>query len=44
MAKQGMARPNRTHTKSHSEVRPVPEAQGAVKSGKKKAGPPPARP
>ncbi|MBQ8831837.1 MAG: hypothetical protein IJ017_09585 [Oscillospiraceae bacterium] len=39
MAKKGMARPNRTHTKPHNEVSPVPEIQGKAKSGKEKAKP-----
>ena len=39
MAKQGMARPDRTHTKPHNEVSPVPALQGKAKSGKKKANP-----
>lgn len=37
MAKQGMKRPNRTHTQERNEVQPVPELQGKVKTGKKKA-------
>ena len=39
MAKKGMARPDRTHTKPRNEVSPVPEIQGKAKSGKKKANP-----
>ena len=39
MAKQGMARPDRTHTHPHNEVSPVPEIQGKAKCGKKKANP-----
>ena len=39
MAKQGMARPERTHTKPHNEMPPVPELQGKAKSGKKAANP-----
>ena len=39
MAKQGMARPDWTHTKLRNEVSPVPEIQGKAKSGKKKANP-----
>lgn len=39
MAKKGMARPDRTHTKPHNEVSPVPEVQGKAKSGKEKANP-----
>lgn len=38
MAKQGMKRPNDTKTKKKNDVKPVPELQGKVKSGKKKAG------
>ena len=44
MAKQGMARPDWTHTKPRNEVPLVPELQGAAKSGKKKAGASPTRP
>lgn len=40
MAKQGMKRPERTHTKPKNEVPPVPELQGKPKSGKEKAAPP----
>lgn len=39
MAKQGMKRPNRTHTGPKNEVSPVPEIQGKAKSGKKKTNP-----
>ena len=39
MAKQGMARPDRTHTKPRNDVSPVPEIQGKAKSGKEKAKP-----
>ena len=39
MAKQGMARPDRTHTKPRNEAPPVPEIQGKAKSGQKKANP-----
>lgn len=39
MAKQGMKRPEWTHTQPRNEMRPVPEEQGKVKSGKKKAKP-----
>ena len=39
MSKQGMARPDWTHTKPHNEVSPVPEVQGKARSGKKKANP-----
>lgn len=37
MAKQGMKRPNWTHTQERNEFEPVPELQGKVKTGKKKA-------
>ena len=39
MAKQGMARPERTHTKAKNEIPPVPELQGKAGSGKEKAKP-----
>lgn len=39
MAKQGMKRPERTHTKPRNIVPPVPEIQGKAKSGKEKANP-----
>ena len=39
MAKQGMARPDRTHTKPRNEVAPVPEIQGRARNGKEKANP-----
>ena len=39
MAKQGMARPDRTHTNHRNEVSSVPEIQGKAKNGKKKANP-----
>ena len=39
MAKQGMARPDWTHTHPRNEVSPVPQIQGKAKSGKKKAPP-----
>ena len=39
MAKQGMKRPERTHTQPRNEVPPVPELQGAAKQTKKKAKP-----
>lgn len=35
MAKQGMKRPDRTHTKERNEVPPVPELQGKAKRGGK---------
>ena len=34
MAKKGMKRPDRTHTKPKNEVPPVPEIQGKAKQGK----------
>ena len=34
MAKQGMKRPERTHTKKRNEQPPVPEIQGKAKHGK----------
>lgn len=37
MAKQGMKRPERTHTKSKNEAAAVPEIQGKAKCGKKQA-------
>jgi len=39
MAKQGMARPDWTHTHPQNDVPPVPEIQGKAKLGKKKANP-----
>lgn len=39
MSKQGMARPDRTHTKPKNEVPPVPEIQGKAKHSKKAANP-----
>lgn len=39
MAKQGMARPERTHTKERNNTPPVPEIQGKAKHGKEKARP-----
>lgn len=39
MAKQGMARPDRTHTQSRNDVSPVPEIQGKTKHTKQKAAP-----
>ena len=39
MSKQGMARPDRTHTKPRNDAPPVPQIQGKAKSGKKKANP-----
>lgn len=39
MAKQGMARPDWTHTKPRNDVPPVPELQGKAKHGKAPANP-----
>ena len=39
MAKQGMARPDRTHTKPKNDAPPVPELQGKEKHSKKSAKP-----
>ena len=39
MAKQGMSRPDRTHTQPRNDVAPVPELQGKAKHTKKKANP-----
>lgn len=39
MPKQGMARPDWTHTKPRNEVSPVPEIQGKAKHTKVKARP-----
>lgn len=39
MAKQGMARPERTHTKPKNEMPPVPELQGKAKNSKQTANP-----
>lgn len=39
MAKQGMARPEWTHTRPHNTQSPVPEIQGKAKHGKNKANP-----
>lgn len=39
MAKQGMKRIDRTHTKPKNDVPPVPEIQGKAKHGKDKANP-----
>ena len=39
MAKQGMARPERTHTRPKNDLPPVPEIQGKAKHGKEKAKP-----
>lgn len=37
MAKKGMSRPERTHTKARNELPPVSQIQGKAKSGKIKA-------
>ena len=39
MAKQGMKRPDRTHTRPLNDQAAVPEIQGKAKSGKEKARP-----
>lgn len=39
MAKQGMARPDRTKVGERNTVPPVPEIQGKAKHGNKKANP-----
>lgn len=39
MAKQGMKRPEVTHTQPRNNVPPVPELQGAPKKTKEKAKP-----
>lgn len=39
MAKQGMKRPERTHTKSRDPVPPVPEIQGKAKHTNARANP-----
>lgn len=39
MSKQGMARPEWTHTRPHNSQSPVPEIQGKAKHGKQKANP-----
>lgn len=39
MAKQGMKRAERTHTKPRNEQAAVPEIQGKAKHGKEKANP-----
>lgn len=39
MAKQGMKRPEITHTKPKNDAPPVPEIQGKAKHGKIKANP-----
>ena len=39
MAKQGMARPERTHPREKNSAKPVPELQGAQKHAKQPAPP-----
>lgn len=39
MAKQGMSRPDRTHTQPKNTLPPVPEIQGNAKHGKTKVHP-----
>lgn len=39
MAKQGMKRPERTHTQPRNDTAPVPEIQGKAKHGKEQANP-----
>lgn len=39
MSKQGMKRPERTHTHPRNDVPPVPEIQGKAKHGKVHANP-----
>lgn len=39
MAKQGMARPDRTHPHPRNDAPPVPEIQGKIRRGKGKADP-----
>lgn len=39
MAKKGMARPDRTHTKPENTAPPVPEIQGKAKHTKESAKP-----
>jgi len=39
MAKQGMARPERTHTQPKNEMPPVPELQGKAKNSSQPANP-----
>lgn len=39
MAKQGMARPERTHTQPRNDQAPVPQIQGKARHGKEKASP-----
>ena len=39
MAKQGMSRPEWTHTQPHNDQAPVPQLQGKAKHKKQKANP-----
>lgn len=39
MAKQGMKRPERTHTQPRNQMSPVPELQGGPKRTKEKSKP-----
>lgn len=39
MAKQGMARPERTHIQPRNDQAPVPQIQGKARHGKEKANP-----
>ena len=39
MSKQGMSRPERTHSRPENQTAPVPELQGKAKTGKKPANP-----
>ena len=39
MAKQGMSRPEWTHTQPRNDVAPVPQIQGKAKHGKEHAKP-----
>lgn len=39
MSKQGMARPERTHTQPRNTEPPVPQIQGKARHGKKQASP-----
>lgn len=41
MAKQGMKRIDRTHTRPKNQMAPVPELQGAAKHTKQRAPAPP---
>ena len=41
MAKKGMKRPERTHTRPRNEVPPVPELQGRAKTAKERPSPSP---